>query len=222
MNAARTVGGDFYDFYFIDDDKLVVTIADVSGKGVPAALFMVTAKTLLKNFALKIKNPDEFNGAISLANDRLCEGNDQCMFVTVFSGILEISTGKFTYVNAGHNPPLLYKKSEQAYKYLTLAKTRKPLGIMEEMFFKSDSITFNSGDKIFLYTDGVTEAMDEKKNLFGQKALEDALNENISANVNETIEILNAKLANFVGNAEQSDDITMIVLEYFGEEKENG
>ena len=216
MKAAREVGGDFYDFYLVDDDKLAVIIADVEGKGVPAALFMVIVKTLLKNFVTMIKNPEELSGAVKVVNDKLCENNDQNLFATVFVGILEISTGKFTYVNAGQNPPLFYKKSEKNYSFLPPSKERTPLGIDKGIFFSTDTINFAAGDKIFLCTDGITDALDKNNDGFGKTRLCDTLNKNISASVTETVKNLDAEIKNFVGNSEQSDDITMIALEYFG------
>ena len=216
MRAAREVGGDFYDFYLVDDDKLVLIIADVEGKGVPAALFMVIVKTLLKNFVTMIKNPEELSGAVTITNDKLCENNKQNMFATAFIGILEISTGKFTYVNAGQNPPLFYKKSKKNYSFLPLSKEKIPLGINTGQFFSTDTINFAAGDKIFLYTDGITDSLDENNNNFGKNRLSDTLNKNISESVTETIKNLDAEIKNFVGDAEQSDDITMVALEYFG------
>ena len=216
MRAAREVGGDFYDFYLIDDDKLALIIADIKGKGVPAALFMVIAKTLFKNFIMMIKNPEELRGAITIANDKLCENNEQNMSVTVFAAILEISTGKFTYINAGHTSPLVYKKSEKIYSFLPSPKEKTPLGINNGLFFSTDTINFATGDKIFMYNNSVLKIIDENGNTFGKKNLAEALNKNISVSVTETINILDTEIKNFVGNKEQSDDITMVALEYFG------
>ncbi|MBO4401470.1 MAG: SpoIIE family protein phosphatase [Selenomonadaceae bacterium] len=217
MNAAKEVGGDFYDFYLIDSDHLVVTIADVSGKSVPAALFMVISKTLLKNFAMMSRGSEDFAGTVSCANNRLCQSNEEMMFVTVFFGVLEISTGKFYYVNAGHNPPLVRHSKTGAFEYLTAVKKSPPLGVIEDLNFAQKSITLEAGDEIFLYTDGVTEAMNEAHELFGEKALQEALNgQPLEASPKETIEAVLAAVRAHAGAAEQSDDITMLTLKVRG------
>ncbi|MDR0949479.1 MAG: SpoIIE family protein phosphatase, partial [Lachnospiraceae bacterium] len=161
MLPAKEVGGDFYDFFLIDNEKLAVVMADVSGKGVPAALFMVIAKTLIKNNAQYGKTPKE---VFEIVNDMLCENNEAGMFVTAFMGFLEIPTGTFTYVNAGHNPPLI-KRSGNHFEWLP-TKPCFVLAGMEEMSYRQDEITLHPGDTLYMYTDGVTEAVNRSEELF--------------------------------------------------------
>ncbi len=218
MTPAKEVGGDFYDFYMLDENRLAFTVADVAGKGVPAALFMVVAKNVLQNFAMAAKKDGDFAGVVARANDRLCEGNDQMMFVTVFFGVLDLQTGRFDYVNAGHNPPLLARRG-QAPVYLTPeGKADKPLGVREGLAYRQGNLTFAPGDMIFLYTDGVTEATNEAKELYGEERLQAEL-ANIAADapIKDVLARLHASLESFVGTAEQADDITMMGLRYRGE-----
>ncbi|MGI6069842.1 MAG: SpoIIE family protein phosphatase [Blautia sp.] len=162
MDPAKEVGGDFYDFFLVDDDHLAIVIADVSGKGVPAALFMVIAKTLIKNHALIGECPADI---FTNVNDQLCEGNEAGLFVTGWMGILNLTSGDFVYVNAGHNPPLLMRKGGE-FSYL---KNRPGfvLAGMEGMRYKQAQLTLAPGDRIYLYTDGVTEATDIHNELYG-------------------------------------------------------
>ena len=212
-DPAKEVGGDFYDFYLIDEDHLALTIADVSGKGIPASLFMVISKTLLKNFALMSSGEDDLASAVACANDQLCNSNEEMLFVTVFFGVLKISTGEFNYVNAGHNPPLVRHKKTGAFEYLVAAKKKPPLGVMEGLTFIQKTITLEAGDAIFLYTDGVTEAMNEAKELFGETALQEVLNRQPpDSSPKEIIEKVLAEIRRHAGSADQSDDITMVAL----------
>ena len=216
MNAAKEVGGDFYDFYLLDENHLVITIADVSGKGIPAALFMMISKTILKNFSMTMTNPEDFSAVMTLANNQLCQNNDAMMFVTVFMGMLDLKTGEFVYVNGGHNPPLLYKKSADEYNYLEV-KRNFVLGGMDDLDFVQQKIKLEQGDKIFLYTDGVTEALNKKNDQYGEKNLRDCLNrseKNLS--VEELLRYVRADVNKHVDGAEQSDDITMLVLKFNG------
>lgn len=218
MSAAKEIGGDFYDFYLIDDRHLVVTIADVSGKGIPAALFMVTSKTILENFSMMMTNPDDFSAVISCANQQLCQNNDELMFVTVFLGMLDLKTGKFSYVNAGHNAPLIYRKSEQKFEYLEVDKSCM-LGVNEFATFTQKNLQLKQGDEIFLYTDGVTEAMNERGEEFLEENLQRVLNENSEEkNLETLLAKVQAAVKKHSGKAEQSDDMTMMVLKFNGTE----
>ena len=166
MTPAREVGGDFYDFFLVDQDHLAVVIADVSGKGVPAALFMVIAKTLIKNHAQAGMDP---SCVFETVNNQLCENNESGMFVTAFLGVLEISTGRFTYVNAGHNPPLVALEA-QPYHWLP-SKRGFVLAGMEDVHYQQQEIIFHPGDCIFLYTDGVTEALNPNNVLYSERCV---------------------------------------------------
>jgi serine phosphatase RsbU (regulator of sigma subunit) len=224
MQPAKEVGGDFYDFFLIDDHTLAVVVAVVSGKGVPAALFMVIAKTLIKNSAQSGKSPKE---VFETVNNMLCENNEDGMFVTVFMGYLDMLGGTFTYVNAGHNPPLLCSRSheraagkadDQPGTGLLWLK-EKPgfvLAGMEDMFYKQHEIVMQPDDVLFLYTDGVTEAMDGKNNLFGEQRLFDAFYRHSDLPLKELVISLKREIEKFAGGAEQADDITMLALAYGG------
>ncbi len=217
MHAAKQVGGDFYDFYMVDNRHLMVTVADVSGKGVPAALFMVVSKTILQNYALAINGRISLPELISHVNDRLVTNNDAMMFVTAFVGLLDLDTGQFTYVNAGHNPPLIYRKSNDEYSYLKVHRNFVLAGV-SGISFMGQEIKLNSGDKLYLYTDGVTEALSDTDELFGEARLIETLNrEDIrKASVKETQEKVKEALQAHVKTREQSDDITQLTLVYNG------
>ena len=171
MTPAKEVGGDFYDFFLVDDDHLCMVMADVSGKGVPAALFMVIAKTLLKNCAQTGQTPKQI---LETVNNQLCEGNKAEMFVTAWVGVLELSTGRLTAANAGHEYPIL-KKAGGRYE---LVKDRHGfvLAGMENSRYRQYDLQLDAGDVLFLYTDGVTEATDADKQLYGTDRLLDTLN----------------------------------------------
>ncbi len=209
MDPAKEVGGDFYDFFLVDDDHLAVVIADVSGKGVPAALFMVIAKTLIKNHAQNKETPGE---VFTQTNEQLCEGNDAGLFVTAWMGILEISTGKFIYVNAGHNPPLL-KHAGGQFEWLK-SRPGFVLAGMEGVRYRENVLELTPGDILYLYTDGVTEATDAEQQLFGEDRLLAALNEEPGLSVHELLPKIKRCINDFVGEAEQFDDITMLGLSY--------
>ena len=212
MNAAKEVGGDFYDFYLIDENHLIVTIADVSGKGIPAALFMMMSKTILKNFVMTMSNPDDFSAVMSLSNNQLCQNNDTMMFVTVFMGMLDLKTGEFIFVNGGHNPPLVYHNSTDSYEYLKIAKNFV-LGGIEDIDFKQQSIKLEKGDKIIMYTDGVTEALNPNNELYGEERLINCLNRSDrNLSVEELLAFVRADVNTHVNGADQSDDITMLTL----------
>ncbi|MBR1419879.1 MAG: SpoIIE family protein phosphatase [Selenomonadaceae bacterium] len=214
MNAAKEVGGDFYDFYMLDENHLMITIADVSGKGVPAALFMVISKTVLKNFALSMKSPDDLSAVMTLANQQLCDGNDEMMFVTVFMGMLDLKTGKFIYVNGGHNPPMLYRKSEDRFEFLNVEQN-VVLGMMDGMDFEQQEVDLKSGDILYLYTDGVTEAMDISNNQYGEDRLSKTINSlDKTTDLKTLLKAVRADISDHVGEAAQSDDITMLAVRF--------
>jgi sigma-B regulation protein RsbU (phosphoserine phosphatase) len=210
MHPAKEVGGDFYDFFFVDKNKLAVVIADVSGKGVPAALFMVIAKTLIKNQAQMDKPLNEVFYAV---NNQLCENNDTSMFVTAFIGLLETNTGKFTYVNAGHNPPVI-KHAQDKFTWLA-TKPGIILGAMENIRFKMMEVSLAKDDMIFLYTDGVNEAMNTKDEQFSSPRILEILNAGITKNntIYDYIQDMLHEIEVFADGAEQADDITMLMLD---------
>lgn len=207
MDPAKEVGGDFYDFYLLDENRLAFLIADVSGKGITAAMFMMKAKTLIKDYAEKEKDAAEI---LTKANDALCEGNDAEMFVTCWLGILDFSKHTVDFANAGHNPPLI-KRKDGRFEYL---KTRPGfvLGGMEGIIYRQEQLKLEPGDEIFLYTDGVTEATDEKEELYGDHRLLETLNSLECTTAEETCHGVKADVDLFVGGAAQFDDITMLSL----------
>ena len=216
MNAAKEVGGDFYDFYLLDEDHLVMTVADVSGKGIPAALFMMISKTILKNFATFTTTPDDFSAVVACANDQLCQNNEEMMFVTVFFGVLEISTGKFVFVNGGHNPPVIYHKKENSCEFLSVKKNFV-LGGMDGVPFVQQEIYFEEGDLIFAYTDGVNEAMNiDHEEYTSEKLLNFMNSTDLNDDLKNILKKIRADVAEHVGAAEQSDDITMMALRFNG------
>jgi sigma-B regulation protein RsbU (phosphoserine phosphatase) len=206
MLPAREVGGDFYDFYFIDKDNLAVVIADVSGKGVPAALFMVIAKTLIKDYSPS-KSP---KNVFESVNKKMCEGNEADMFVTAFMGIYNIPGSKFTYVNAGHNPPLI-KKHGSGYEFLE-TEPCFVLAWMKNAQYIEKEIVLNPGDVLYLYTDGVTEAMNKDRELFSERRLLEALNANRDSQPQALLSAIKREVDNFADGTEQADDITMLAL----------
>ncbi|MBR5163396.1 MAG: SpoIIE family protein phosphatase, partial [Schwartzia sp.] len=221
MTPAKEVGGDFYDFYMLDENRLAVAIADVSGKGVPAALFMVVAKTVLENCTLSAKPEESLADVVARANDRISQNNDQMMFVTVFFGVLDLRTGVFDYVNAGHNPPLAALGGEPFAYLVPEGKPDKPLGVMEGLAFHQRSLTLAAGDALFFYTDGVTEAVDEKAELYGEGRLKAALDREVNPlpSMKELLAAVRQDMSAHVGEAEQSDDITMMALRYSAERR---
>lgn len=210
MNPAREVGGDFYDFFMIDDSHIAFVIADVSGKGVPAALFMVTAKTLIKDHAQLGLPPAE---VFTRVNSILCEGNDAGLFVTAWMGVLDIQSGNLTYVNAGHNPPLLC--SEGKYSFLR-SKPGFVLAGMDSIHYRQAALQMMPNDKIYLYTDGVTEATNTSYELYGDERLLSFLNAHSDSSGKTLLTAIRNDINSFAGDAEQFDDITMLHLEYKG------
>lgn len=211
MFTAREVGGDFYDFYFIDENHLAFLVADVSGKGIPAAMFMMQSKTLLKSLAESKMSVEQ---VMTSANEKLCEGNDAGMFVTVWMGILDVKTGVLTFANAGHNPPIL-KKADGTTEFV---KTRPGLVLagMEGVRYRKNEICLEKGDILYLYTDGVTEAANKNLELYGENRLISrfgAIRENCAEAV---CEFIKNDVDAFSEDAEQFDDITMLCLCYRG------
>ena len=222
MDPAKEVGGDFYDFFFIDNENLAIVIADVSGKGIPAALFMVISKTLIKNETQSGKSPKDVFESV---NNQLCENNEAGMFVTCFMGIFNIKTGKFTFSNAGHNPPLIYRKKDNKFEWLK-KKHGFVLAGMPNLKYKQDEIYLSPEDIIYLYTDGVTEAMNKENKLFSEERLYNILNTNEYKKISLKDLILNLrkKIDTFSNGAERADDITMLALKNFnieGKYKDN-
>lgn len=209
MDPAKEVGGDFYDFFLVDDDHLALVMADVSGKGVPAAMFMVIAKTLLKNAAQTGASP---RAVLEKVNDQLCENNDAEMFVTVWLGILEISTGKLVCANAGHEFPAIRRAGGEFELFRD--KHGFVLAGMEHARYREYELTLCGGDTLFVYTDGVPEATDSQNRLYGTDRMLAALNRQKEAGCQELIRGLRADIDGFVGDSPQFDDITMLALEF--------
>ena len=209
MTPAKEVGGDFYDFFMVDERHLALVIADVSGKGVPAALFMVIGKTLIKDHT----TPDRDLGAIfTKVNELLCQSNSEGLFITAFEGVLNLDTGDFVYVNAGHDAPFICRK-DGSYEPLAV-KPGFVLAGMEETKFTEGKITLGEGDKLFHYTDGVTEATNTHNVFYGKERLLLVLNKNKQRTPKETLSSVKADIDDFVGEAPQFDDITMLCVEY--------
>ena len=210
MGAAREVGGDFYDFFLIDDDHLCMVMADVSGKGIPAALFMMISKVIIQSCAMLGRSASE---TLIKTNEAICSSNQEEMFVTVWLGILEISTGKIKASNAGHEYPALMKDGK-----FSLLKDPHGLviGGMDGVEYLEYEIDLKPGDKLFLYTDGVPEATDEDYNMFGTDRMIDVLNKDVQATPRQLLENMQIAVEHFVDGAEQFDDMTMLCLEYKG------
>lgn len=211
MAPAKEVGGDFYDFFMVDDDHLAVVIADVSGKGVPAALFMVITKTLIENSTIPGRSPSEI---FSLVNDQLCEGNETAMFVTAWMAIIDLRTGIGTAVNAGHEHPA--RKSTDGSFELIRYKHSPALAVMEGVKFKEREFRLESGEMLYVYTDGVTEASNVDSELFGELRLETALNKYAGDEPQQLLPDIRSEIEDFTGDAPQFDDITMLALKYCG------
>ncbi len=209
MDPAKEVGGDFYDFFMVDEQHLAIVMADVSGKGVPAALFMVIGKTLIKDHT----TPDRDLGKVFTAvNNLLCEANSEGLFITAFEGVLDLVTGEFSFVNAGHEMPFISKAGGDFEPY----KIRPGfvLAGMEDMKYRAGSMTIEPGDKIFQYTDGVTEATNLQNELYGMNRLGAILNKVKDGTPNDILPAVKTDIDEFVGKADQFDDITMLCLEY--------
>ena len=211
MSPAKEVGGDFYDFYLVDDDHIALVVADVSGKGVPAALFMVIAKTLIKTRALLGESPSQI---LYNVNNQLSEGNESSMFVTVWLAVIQLSTGKGLAANAGHEHPAIRRAGGE---YELLVYRHSPaVAMMEGMKFPEHEFELHPGDNIFMYTDGVAEAVDPAYEQFGTDRMLEALNKDPDASAQKQTKTVRAAIDKFVGDAEQFDDITMLCLKYNG------
>lgn len=211
MDPAKEVGGDFYDFFFIDENNLCFLIADVAGKGVPAALYMMVTKTLLKSEGQRLGEPDQI---LSYVNNVLAVDNDNCMFATVFCAILDVRSGEVRFANAGHNPPLIIES--KGVRYLTV-KPGFVLGPMPDTAYEIERLTMQPGDTLFLYTDGVTEATNLQDDLYGEPQLLNALECAPKDKLSEIIHYIRAEVTMHANGAPQSDDVTMVAIKYRGD-----
>lgn len=210
MQPAKEVGGDFYDFFWVDDQHLGFVIADVSGKGVPAALFMVITKTIIKNHMVTGNSVEK---VLELVNQQLCEGNEESFFVTAWLGILDIQTGIVEYANAGHNPPIHISGGQGTY---VQGDTGLVLAAMEGMTYTKETLQMQKGDRILLYTDGVTESVTKANEAYGEERLMTIAESTGDMTPQEAVGYIKKDIENFAGEAEQFDDITMLMLEYMG------
>lgn len=210
MDPAKEVGGDFYDFFFIDETNLCFLIADVSDKGVPAALYMMVAKTLLKSEGQRLGEPDRILAAV---NNILTEGNESCMFATVFCAVLNTENGEVRFANAGHNPPLLM--DAQGVRYLSM-KPGFVLGPMEDTVYETEKIVMQPDDTLFLYTDGVTEAANLENELYGEAQLLKSLQQKQGEPLASILQFIRAEVEEHANGAPQSDDVTMVAITYRG------
>jgi sigma-B regulation protein RsbU (phosphoserine phosphatase) len=225
MRPAKEVGGDFYDFFFVDDDHFALVIADVSGKGIPAALFMATTKTIIKN---RLQSGEDPALALAIINHQLCDNNITDMFVTVWLCVLEISSGRLVYVNGGHNPPL-QKQGRREFSFL-VSPPDLPLAAMDDTRYHCREIYLKPGDTLFLYTDGIVEAsassasVDTKAStdageiFYGKKRLKVFLDAHADKPLKEIFSLLRSDIDAFCAGAEQFDDITMMAIRIWGEE----
>ncbi len=209
MITAKEVGGDFYDFYMLNDSTIAFLVADVSGKGIPGAMCMMRAKTVIRDLAERGLEPDEI---FTIANDKLCENNDAGMFVTAWLGILDTKTGLMKFANAGHNPPL-FKRNGEAFSYMK-ARSGMLLAGMEGIKYRKNELQLMPGDKLFLYTDGVTEATNNNTELYGEQRLLDFVNSLESTKPDSLCKLIKEDVDEFVGTAPQFDDITMLALDF--------
>lgn len=209
MQPAKQVGGDFYDFFFIDDENFMFLIADVSGKGVPAALFMMTVKTLISNIAQVGHSPKEL---IETVNRKICLTNKQGLFVTMFVGIVNINTGKVTYINCGHNQPLI-KTEDNEYKYME-TNSNIVLGAFDNTEFDVCESQLKAGDTIFAYTDGITEALNANDEMYGEERLLTCLNKYHNEDIQKLADNVKHDILEFTNSVPQSDDLTMLIFKY--------
>ena len=214
MTPAKEVGGDLYDYFLLDEDHLLLTVGDVSGKGIPASLFMVVVKTLIHSYAEQKMGPAEI---FESTNSMICKENSLGFFITCWLGILTLSTGEMKFVNAGHNYPVHIHESEISF---LKTKPNFVLGGMDEMVYQEHSVTLAKGDRLFVYTDGVTEANNENSELFGDERLLQAASLCADENPETACKTVLEQLKAFVGEAPQFDDITMLAFRYNG--KGNG
>ncbi len=208
MEAAKEVGGDFYDLFFVDSTHIAFVIGDVSGKGVPAALFMATSKITLQNCIRDIPNLSE---AIETANNSLCARNDAEMFVTLWVGVLDLTSGLMTFVSAGHNPPVLLHNGKADFMRI---KNGFVLAGMEGMKYKQNSVQLEEGDTVYLYTDGITEAEDAKHNLFGEERLINCFENKSESSSAQILEDVKNSIDGFINGNSQFDDMTMLCFRF--------
>ena len=211
MDPAKNVGGDFYDFYFVASNLLALVIADVSGKGIPASLFMMRSKTILYGMA---DTGAPLTEVFEEANNQLCTGNDADMFVTVWMGIIDLSSGKIRCVNAGHEYPIL--RTEGGDYRIFKEKHGLPLAAMEGVRYREYEIDLSPGDCLFVYTDGVPESVDENDEQYGSERLLTVLNSRKDGSMEELLHAVRADLDQHAGEADQFDDITMLGFRYNG------
>lgn len=209
MEPAKEVGGDFYDFFLIDENHIAMVMADVSGKGIPAALFMVRAKTAIKNQLLQGGEPSE---VLIKVNNQLCENNDTCQFVTVWIGVMEISSGHILYANAGHEMPLV-RRTDGTVEFVK-NRPQMVLAGMEDMMYKTFEMQLSHGELLYLYTDGVPEATNKSEELFGNERMLAAFAKNKELEPKDLLKAMKQDVDEFVGDAPQFDDITMLGLWY--------
>ena len=217
MTSAKDVGGDFYDFFMLDKTHLAFMVADVSGKGVTAALYMMTAKTLLKDALLAVRDPA---AAFSRVNAELCRNNTANMFLTAWGGVLDLETGQVTFVNAGHNPPVKVERQDPAggkagrRTAFVKDKSGTVLAFLDDVEYKVRTLSLNPGDMLFLYTDGVTEALDGRSELFGEGRLESAIDAVAEPGPEALCDGVRTSVAAFAAGVPQADDITVLAVEY--------
>jgi sigma-B regulation protein RsbU (phosphoserine phosphatase) len=210
ITPAKEVGGDFYDFFLLDQDHLAIVIGDVSGKGVPAAIYMAVARTLLRATARQGLSTGD---CLTYVNGALAVQNESSMFVTLFYGILNTKTGELEFSSAGHNPPFLFSDAGTRVLEVTNGLV---LGVFDDTRFETQRVHLNRGDGILLYTDGVTEAMNLAEEFFGEKQTETCLRENGMRPLQELVQALFSKIREYAGSARQSDDITVLAVRYLG------
>lgn len=213
MDAAKEIGGDFYDVFFLDSDHLGIVMADVSGKGIPAALFMANSKQTIQSCVRDIPDLSE---AVAAANSSLCGNNDAEMFVTAWIGVLDLTTGTIDYVNAGHDHPVIISGGIADYEH---ARSNFVLAGMEDVQYKKETLQLRPGDKVFLYTDGVTEAENAGRKLYGSDRLLTCLAKAAGEDASEIIGLVKEDVARHVNGHDQFDDMTMMCLGYTGSEK---
>ncbi|MBR0508279.1 MAG: SpoIIE family protein phosphatase [Clostridia bacterium] len=210
MDPAKEVGGDFYDVFFVDKDRLAFVVADVSGKGIPAALFMATGKTTIQNC---VRDYPSLSEAVSVANDSLCRNNTAEMFITAWIGVLDLKSGGLTFVCAGHNPPVLV--SDGAPEFIR-RRSGFVLAGMAGVPYREQTMTLKKGDRLFLYTDGVTEAENRAHDLFGEQKLGEQLARSADKTPDEILQAVKSAVTAHADGADQFDDVTMLCLEYRG------
>jgi len=211
MVAAKEVGGDFYDFFMIDNDRLGIVIGDVSGKGIPAAIFMAVSRTLIRATGLKGTEPGECLGYV---NNLLCNESVSGMFVTVFYAIINMKTGEMEFANAGHNPPYLLNRDGSVITVPTTGDTI--LGFFEDLHYKTQRLTLKPGQSVMLYTDGVTEAFSRTNEVYGEERFEACLAKLPDTGTKQIVEAVVEDVNRFATGAPQSDDITLLLLKYLG------